>query len=155
MKRDYGRSVDLPPPRNRVSEDYGSQVASQRRPSYRDYPARVSGYPDLHRSTPRVVPRRDSLDDGYGQRLERPPPPPPHLSHREGQPHDYDTLSGSKRPYTAIVNTNIHSLQSFILVLILVNEIVFNLFITRMIFLHGMLMLVLANQDLVWWTMTM
>lgn len=99
LKRDYGRSIDLPPPRNRVSEDYDSQVASQRRPSYRDYPAHVSGYPDLHRSTSRVVPRRDSLDDGYGQRLER---PPPYLSHREGHPHDYDTLSGSKRPYTSI-----------------------------------------------------
>lgn len=105
MKRDYGRSVDLPPPRNRVSDDYVSQAASQRRPSYRDYPpAHVSGFPDLHRSTSRAVPRRGSLDDGYGERLDRPPPPPPHLSHREGRPHDYDALSGSKRPYTAMVN---------------------------------------------------
>jgi hypothetical protein len=102
-KRDYGRPVDLPPPRSRVSTDYGSQVASQRRPSYRDYPARDSGYPDLHRDTSRTAPRRGYLDDGDDRRLERPPSPPPRLSYREGRPRDYDTLSGSKRPYAAIV----------------------------------------------------
>lgn len=110
MKRDYGRCVDLPPPRGRVSADYGSQAASQRRPSYKDYPARGSGYPELHRSASRAAPRRGYLDDGYGQRLERPPPPPPHLSYREGRPRDYDTLSGSKRPYTAMVNTIVKNL---------------------------------------------
>lgn len=105
MKRDYGRRVDLPPPRSRVAADYGSRVVSERRPSYRDYPARGPSYADLPRSTSRAAPRRGYVDDSYGQRFERPPPPPPapHLSYREGRPRDYDTLSGSKRSYAAIV----------------------------------------------------
>ncbi|TKY65295.1 Polyadenylate-binding protein RBP47 [Spatholobus suberectus] len=104
IKRDYSRREDLPPPRNRVAADYGSRVASQRHASYRDYPPRGSDYPELHRSTSRAAPKRGYVDDGYGQRFERPPPPPPppHLSYREGRPRDFDTLSGSKRPYTAI-----------------------------------------------------
>ncbi|KAK7295256.1 hypothetical protein RJT34_18162 [Clitoria ternatea] len=102
MKRDYGRREDLPPPRSRVAVDYGSRVASQRHASYRDYPSRGSDYPELHRSTSRAAPKRGYVDDGCGQRFERPPPPPPHPSYREGRPRDYDTLSGSKRPYTAI-----------------------------------------------------
>ncbi|CAJ2645628.1 unnamed protein product [Trifolium pratense] len=103
MKRAYDRPVDLPPPRSRVSADYGSQMSSQRRPSsYGDYPARDSAYSDLHRNASRTAPRRGYLDDGYDRRLERPPPPPPHLSYREGRPHDYDTQSGSKRPYASI-----------------------------------------------------
>ncbi|GAU23911.1 hypothetical protein TSUD_181000 [Trifolium subterraneum] len=103
MKRAYDRPVDLPPPRSRVSVDYGSQISSERRPSsYRDYPARDSGYSDLHRNASHTAPRRGYLDDGYDRRLERPPPPPPHLSYREGRPRDYETLSGSKRPYASI-----------------------------------------------------
>ncbi|KAG5013948.1 hypothetical protein JHK82_026083 [Glycine max] len=102
--RHYSRRVDLPPPRSRVATDYGSRVASQRHSSYRDYPARGSDYPELHRSTSRGAPKRGYVDDGYGQRFERAPPspPPPHLSYHEGRPRDYDSLSGSKRPYTAI-----------------------------------------------------
>ncbi|KAH1257668.1 Heterogeneous nuclear ribonucleoproteins A2/B1 [Glycine max] len=104
MKRDYGRREDIPPPRSRVAVDYGSRVASERRTSYRDYPARGPGYTELPRSTSRAAPRRGYVDDGYGQRFERapPPPPPPHLSYREGRPRDYDALSGSKRSYAAI-----------------------------------------------------
>ncbi|KAK7340435.1 hypothetical protein VNO77_21137 [Canavalia gladiata] len=102
MKRDYSRRDDLPPPRSRVAADYGSRVASQRHTSYRDYPARGSDYSELHRSSSRAAPKRGYIDDDYGQRFERPPPPPPHLSYREGRPRDYDTLSGSKRPYTTI-----------------------------------------------------
>ncbi|KAK7394593.1 hypothetical protein VNO78_15125 [Psophocarpus tetragonolobus] len=102
VKRDYNRREDLPLPRSRVAADYGSRVASQRHTSYRDYPSRGSDYPELHRSTSRPAPKRAYVDDGYGQRFERPPPPPPHISYREGHPRDYDTLSGSKRPYTAI-----------------------------------------------------
>ncbi|XP_061359695.1 uncharacterized protein LOC133303746 [Gastrolobium bilobum] len=103
-KRDYDRREDMQPP-SRISADYGSRLASQRRPSSRDYPARGSGYAELHRSTSHAAPRRGYVDDGYGQRFERPappPPPPPRLSYREARPHDYDSLSGSKRPYTAI-----------------------------------------------------
>ncbi|XP_027336341.1 nucleolin-like isoform X2 [Abrus precatorius] len=104
MKRDYGRREDLPPPRSRVAADYGSRMASERRPSYRDYPARGPGYAEPPRSTSRAAPRRGYVDDGYSQRFERPPPPPPppHLSYREGRPRDYDALSGSKRSYAAI-----------------------------------------------------
>ncbi|KAK7386161.1 hypothetical protein VNO78_26186 [Psophocarpus tetragonolobus] len=105
MKRDYGRREDIPPPRSRVTVDYGSRVASERRPSYRDYPARGPGYTELPRSTSRGAPRRGYVDDGYGHRFERPPPPPPpsHLSYREGRPpRDYDGLSGSKRSYAAM-----------------------------------------------------
>ncbi|BAT83467.1 hypothetical protein LR48_Vigan03g034100 [Vigna angularis] len=100
MKRDYSRREDLPPPRSRVAADYGSRIASQRHTSYRDYPARGSDYPELHRSSSRAAPKRGYVDDGYGQRFER--PPPPHLSYREGRPRDYETIAGSKRPYTAI-----------------------------------------------------
>ncbi|XP_027353303.1 uncharacterized RNA-binding protein C660.15-like isoform X2 [Abrus precatorius] len=100
-KRDYSRREDLPPPRSRVAADYGSRVASQRHTSYRDYPTRGSDYSEVHRSTSRAAPKRGYIDHGYGQRFER-PPPPPHLSYREGRPRDYDTLSGSKRPYAAI-----------------------------------------------------
>ncbi|XP_027186624.1 uncharacterized protein [Cicer arietinum] len=103
-KRDYGRREDLPPPRSRVAVDYGSRVSSERRPSYRDYPPRGSGYSDLPRSTTRAAPRRGYVDDGYSQRYERPPPPPPtaHPSYREGRARDYDSLSGSKRSYAAV-----------------------------------------------------
>ncbi|KAK7256315.1 hypothetical protein RIF29_29756 [Crotalaria pallida] len=104
MKRDYGRHLDLPPPRSRVSMDYDSGVASQRRPSHRDYPAQSPGYTEseLPRSTTHAHSRRGYVDDGYGRRFERSPPPPPHLSNREGHPRDYDRLHDSKRPYTAI-----------------------------------------------------
>ncbi|XP_014497946.1 nucleolin [Vigna radiata var. radiata] len=100
MKRDYSRREDLLPPRSRVAADYGSRIASQRHTSYRDYPARGSDYPELHRSSSRAAPKRGYVDDGYGQRFER--PPPPHLSYREGRPRDYESIAGSKRPYTAI-----------------------------------------------------
>lgn len=108
MKRDYGRREDLPPPRSRVAADYESRVPSERRPSYRDYPTRGPAYSDLPRSTSRATQRRGGyVDDGYSQRFERPPPPPPpHPSYREGRPRDYDTLSGSKRQYAAIVSVS-------------------------------------------------
>ncbi|OWM75111.1 hypothetical protein CDL15_Pgr017237 [Punica granatum] len=97
MKRDYSRREELPPPRSRVPMDYGSRVIPERRTSYRDeYPPRGSGYPDMHRSTSRAVPRREYPDDGYGQRFDRPP------TYREGRPRDYDSISGSKRPYSAM-----------------------------------------------------
>ncbi|CAK8560013.1 unnamed protein product [Lathyrus sativus] len=104
LKRDYGRREDIPPPRSRVAADYGSRVASERRPSYRDYPPRGSEYSDLPRSSSRAAPRRGYVDDGYSQRFERPPPPPPpHSSYREGRPRDYDApLPGSKRSYAAV-----------------------------------------------------
>ncbi|KAK9273106.1 hypothetical protein L1049_017913 [Liquidambar formosana] len=97
LKRDYGRHEELPP-RSRAVAEYGSRIAPERRSSYRDdYSSRGSGYADLPRSTSRSTTRRAYLDDGYGQRFERPPP-----SYREGRARDYDSMAGSKRPYTAL-----------------------------------------------------
>lgn len=98
MKRDYGRREELLP-RSRSQVEYGSRVAQERRPSYRDeYSPRASGYSDLPRGASRTATRRTYVDDGY-QRFERPP-----QSYREGRARDYDTISGSKRPYTALVS---------------------------------------------------
>ncbi|XP_059651662.1 heterogeneous nuclear ribonucleoprotein Q-like [Cornus florida] len=97
LKRDYGRRDELPP-RSRVAAEYGPRVVPERRPTYRDdYSSRGSGYSDIPRSTSRNAARRTYVDDGYGQRFERPPP-----SYREGRARDYDSISGSKRPYSAL-----------------------------------------------------
>ncbi|KAK2995202.1 hypothetical protein RJ640_000507 [Escallonia rubra] len=97
FKRDYGRREELPP-RSRAAADYGSRVPSERRTSYRDsYSSRGSGYTDLPRVTSRPAARRGYVDEGYEQRFERPPP-----SYREGRGREYDTVSGSKRPYAAV-----------------------------------------------------
>lgn len=103
LKREYVRRDELPPPRSRAPTDYGPRAVPERRQSYRDdYSSRGPGYSDLPRSTSRPAARRAYVDDGYGQRFERPPPPPP--SYREGRPRDYDSISGSKRPYAALVS---------------------------------------------------
>ncbi|XP_057510193.1 uncharacterized protein LOC130792670 isoform X1 [Actinidia eriantha] len=99
LKRDYGRRDELPA-RGRAAADYASRAPPERRPSYRDdYSSRSAGYPDLPRTTSRTAARRPYVDDGYGQRFDRPPPPP---SYREGRGREYDTISGSKRPYSAM-----------------------------------------------------
>lgn len=99
VKRDYGRRDELPPPRSRAPVDYGSRAVPERRPSsYRDdYSSRGSGYSDLPRGTSRTSARRAYVDDGYSQRFERHPP-----SYREGRGRDYETVSGSKRPYSSL-----------------------------------------------------
>lgn len=109
LKREYSRRDEIPPPRSRAITDYGSRVVAERRPSYRDdYPSRGHGYSDPPRSTSRTSARRAYVDDGYGQRFDRPPPPPPPPpSYREGRPRDYDSISGSKRPYSAMVGFTI------------------------------------------------
>ncbi|KAK4416082.1 Heterogeneous nuclear ribonucleoprotein Q [Sesamum alatum] len=98
LNRDYGHREDIPP-RSRAPTDYSSRFPSDRRASYREeYSPRGSGYPDLPRGgTSRSTARRAYPDPGYNQRYERPP-----LTYREGHGRDYDTLSGSKRPYTAM-----------------------------------------------------
>ncbi|GAB4861998.1 hypothetical protein Ancab_037252 [Ancistrocladus abbreviatus] len=98
LKRDYVRREELPP-RSRAPVDYGSRGPAERRTSYRDdYSARAPSYSELHRSTAaRPAARRPYADDSYGTRYERPPP-----SYREGRPRDYDSISGSKRPYSAM-----------------------------------------------------
>nr|XP_019705539.1 nucleolin isoform X2 [Elaeis guineensis] len=100
-KRDYGRRDELPPPlpRSRAATEYGSRVPTEKRSSYRDdYPSRGSAYSDIApRSAPRTADRRAYIDDGYGRKLERPLP-----TYREGRSRDYDSISGSKRPYSEL-----------------------------------------------------
>ncbi|XP_057532384.1 uncharacterized protein LOC130810369 isoform X2 [Amaranthus tricolor] len=98
LKRDYPRREELPP-RSRPVADYSSRLPPERRPSYRDdYDARSPVYADAHRSSAsRSAARRPYPDDSYAPRYERPLP-----SYREGRPRDYDSLSGSKRSYSAM-----------------------------------------------------
>ncbi|XP_059633818.1 uncharacterized protein LOC132276422 [Cornus florida] len=96
LQRDYGRRDELLP-RGSVAAEYGSRVVSERRPAYReDYSSRGPGYSDLSRSTSHTAARRTYVDDGYGQRFKRP------QSYREEHGRDYGSISGSKRPYTAV-----------------------------------------------------
>ncbi|KAL9234339.1 hypothetical protein vseg_009222 [Gypsophila vaccaria] len=98
--RDYSRREEHPP-RSRAVVDYASRLPPERRPSYRDeYATRAPAYPDIPRSSASrsaVTARRPYSDDSYSQRYERPP-----SSYREGRPRDYDSVSGSKRPYSAL-----------------------------------------------------
>ncbi|XP_010327665.1 heterogeneous nuclear ribonucleoprotein Q-like isoform X2 [Solanum lycopersicum] len=103
FKRDYGRREEISPSRSRAIPEYPSRVHSDRRISYRDeYSSRGSGYPELPRGTHSAA-RRSYVDDGYGQRFERPPP-----SYREGRGREYDSVSGSKRPYMAVDDVHPH-----------------------------------------------
>ncbi|KAK6162699.1 hypothetical protein DH2020_002540 [Rehmannia glutinosa] len=97
-KRDYGHREELHP-RSRAAVDYSTRATSDRRLPYRDdYPPRASDYPDLPRGgTSRSTARRPYVDDGYSQRYERPP-----TTYREGRGREYDSMSGSKRPYAAV-----------------------------------------------------
>ncbi|KAK6162703.1 hypothetical protein DH2020_002544 [Rehmannia glutinosa] len=96
--RDYGHREELHP-RSRAAVDYSTRATSDRRLPYRDdYPPRASDYPDLPRGgTSRSTARRPYVDDGYSQRYERPP-----TTYREGRGREYDSMSGSKRPYAAV-----------------------------------------------------
>ncbi|RLM74093.1 hypothetical protein C2845_PM15G16170 [Panicum miliaceum] len=95
-RREYGGRDELPPPRSRAPLDYSPRVPVDRRPSFRDdYSPRGSGYSDLGpRSAPRLSDRRAYPDDSYGGKYDRPLP-----TYRESRGRDYDTISGSKRPY--------------------------------------------------------
>ncbi|XP_060219020.1 uncharacterized protein LOC132645823 isoform X1 [Lycium barbarum] len=96
FKREYARHEEIPPPRSRAAVDY-PRFPSDRRVSYRDdYSSRSSGYSDFPRGSARTTTRRAYVDDGYEQRFERPPP------YREGRGREYDSMSGSKRPYSAM-----------------------------------------------------
>ncbi|KAG7946079.1 hypothetical protein I3843_14G020100 [Carya illinoinensis] len=100
LRREYSRRDELPPPRSRAAAYYGPRAIPERHQSYRDdYTVRGPGYSDLPRTTSRPAARRAYVDDGYGQRFERAPPPP---SYHEGRARDYDSISGSKRPYAAL-----------------------------------------------------
>lgn len=98
FKREYGRHEELHPSRSRVLIDYSSRVVPDRNASYREEYAssRTTAFSDPPR---RDVPRRPYVDDDYGRRFERPPPP----SYRDVRAREYDSLVGSKRPYSSLV----------------------------------------------------
>lgn len=100
-RREYVRRDELPPPRSRAALDYSPRAPVDRRPSFRDdYSPRGSGYSDLGpRSAPRLSDRRAYPDDSYGGKFDRPLP-----TYRESRVRDYDTISGSKRPYADMVS---------------------------------------------------
>ena len=100
LKRDYGHREELSSRSRAAVIDYNSRATSDRRAPYRDdYPPRPSGYLDMPRGgAARSTGRRPYVDDGYNERYERPPP-----SYHEGRGREYDSMSGSKRPYAAVV----------------------------------------------------
>lgn len=109
LKRDYGHREELHSRSRAAAIDYtsSSRATSDRRPPYRDdyHPPRPSGYSDLPRGgSSRSTGRRPYVDDGYNERYERPPP-----SYHEGRGREYDSMSGSKRPYAAVVISELSS----------------------------------------------
>lgn len=104
-KRDYARRDELTH-RSRTMTEYGSRIPIERRSSYEDDYSRGGGYSDIPRTMSRSTERRPYVDEGYGRKLERALP-----SYREGRSRDYDSISGSKRPYSALVAKH---LQNFL-----------------------------------------
>nr|DAD22001.1 TPA_asm: hypothetical protein HUJ06_023464 [Nelumbo nucifera] len=95
-RRDYIRQ-DEPFPR---SSDF-TRTPPERRSSYRDaYPSRGSGYFDSPpQSTYRGGDRRPPppyAEESYGRQMERP------SSYRDNHSREYGSLSGSKRPHSAV-----------------------------------------------------
>ncbi|PKA60751.1 Polyadenylate-binding protein 2 [Apostasia shenzhenica] len=98
-KRDYVKHVEVAP-RSRAVAEYGPRIPTVRRTTYGDdYSPRRGDYSDIPpRNFPRSAERRPYIDDGYERKVERPVPP-----YREGRGREYDSISGSKRPYSALV----------------------------------------------------
>ncbi|KAL8141385.1 hypothetical protein V2J09_007406 [Rumex salicifolius] len=95
-RRGYPRRDEIPP-RSRASAEYGSRMVD-RHTSYRDDYSTRSSYPEIARSgSDRAAPRRVYQEDAYGPRYDRPPP-----NYHEGRPREYDSISGSKRPYGSL-----------------------------------------------------
>jgi len=102
-KRDYGRRDEPYDDRqvrsSRSAPDFSTRAAAARRSSYRDsYANRGSGsYSDNAppRGVSRTVSRRPPYpEESYGRRIDKP--------YRDSRGRDYDTVSGSKRPYSAV-----------------------------------------------------
>ncbi|XP_058087103.1 uncharacterized protein LOC131234323 [Magnolia sinica] len=95
-KRDYVRHEE-PFPR---SSDFAARAVSGRRSSYQDaYPTRASEYLESPpRSSSRSAARRlpPYEEESYGRRMERP------TSYRDGHSRDYSSISGTKRPRSAV-----------------------------------------------------
>ncbi|KAJ8625017.1 hypothetical protein MRB53_033547 [Persea americana] len=93
-KRDYvGHSEPFP-----RSSDFASRTTIERRTTFRDdYPLRRSEYLDSPPQASRSATRRPPVyeEESYGRRMERP-------SYRDGQGRDYSSISGSKRPHSAV-----------------------------------------------------
>ncbi|XP_019159267.1 PREDICTED: nucleolin-like isoform X4 [Ipomoea nil] len=99
FKRDYERREELAPPRSRDSTAYAHRLSSDKRTLYREeYSSRGPSYPDLPIETSRTSARRAYVDDNYGPVIERQPP----AYYREGRGHEYESISGSKRSYSAL-----------------------------------------------------
>ncbi|KAK1304411.1 hypothetical protein QJS10_CPB11g00231 [Acorus calamus] len=99
IPKDYSRRDELPSRSRAAIAEYGSRFVDERRLSYRDeYMSRGPGYSDAPaRGAPRNSARRAYADETYGRRPERPPP-----AYREGRGRDYDSVAGSKRPYSSL-----------------------------------------------------
>ncbi|KAG0497783.1 hypothetical protein HPP92_002474 [Vanilla planifolia] len=96
-RREYDRRDEIAP-RGRAVTEYGSRIHAERRQPYGVDFSRGGGYPEITpRTLSRSAERRTYTDEGYGRKLERPLPP-----YREGRNREYDSLSGSKRPYSAL-----------------------------------------------------
>jgi RNA recognition motif-containing protein len=102
-KRDYGRRDEPYDDRqvrsSRSAPDFSTRAAAARRSSYRDsYANRGSvSYSDNAppRGVSRTVSRRPPYpEESYGRRIDKP--------YRDSRGRDYDTVSGSKRPYSAV-----------------------------------------------------
>ncbi|KAG0497769.1 hypothetical protein HPP92_002460 [Vanilla planifolia] len=96
-RREYDRRDEIAP-RGRAVTEYGSRIHAERRQPYGVDFFQRGGYPEITpRTLSRSAERRTYTDEGYGRKLERPLPP-----YREGRNREYDSLSGSKRPYSAL-----------------------------------------------------
>lgn len=100
FKRDYERHEEIAP-RSRDSTVYAHRLSSDKRTLFREeYSSRGPGYPDLPIETSRTAARRAYVDDNYGPMIERQPP----AYYREGRGREYESISGSKRSYSALVS---------------------------------------------------
>jgi len=102
-RRDYGRRDEPYNDRQvrsgRSDPDFATRAAAARRSSYRDgyVNRRSSSYSD--NAPPRGVSRTASRrppypEESYGRRMDKP--------YRDSRGRDYDNVSGSKRPYSAV-----------------------------------------------------
>ncbi|KAK8934854.1 hypothetical protein KSP39_PZI014957 [Platanthera zijinensis] len=97
LKRHYDRQ-DGPDPRSRAVLEHGSGITTEGRSSYGHAYSRGRGYSDIPpRSLSQTTGRRAYVDEGYGRNVETPLPP------YRGRVRNYDSISGSKRPYSAMV----------------------------------------------------
>jgi len=102
-RRDYGRRDELYDDRHvrssRSAPDFATRAAAARRSSYRDGYANRGSSSYSDNAPPRGVSRTASRrppysEESYGRRMDKP--------YRDSRGRDYDNVSGSKRPYSAV-----------------------------------------------------